>query len=296
MAFNRQVEAKIISKGSAQTGDINYAKAFEKGLTLTNISQLFIDFEIERTLILSSNQANFTIYNAKPDTQQKILTPGNRIIFNAGHEDEGNIATIFFGIISTSSSYKNGTEFITKIQALDLAAVAGGLEYQFFNLSYKESTPLVQIFNDIAAQLNFSINGLANISNIILNKAYVFTGNIGSLFRSLRLIIRSYECDMYYDTGSLYLYKVGNQISNFGFVKIPSNNIIGGVENVEDAGRQDTRKRIKFNCILNPKIRPNTLVDVYGEYTKGIYTVEKVKFVGDNHASSDFKCEVEAVG
>lgn len=276
MALNRQVEMQVISNNSL----------------MVNMSNLFIDFDIERTLILSSNKASFTIYNNKEDTISKILKNGNNIIFKAGHEDEKNINTIFYGVITFSSSYKQNTEIVTKVTAMDLAAVSGGLNYQFFAYSYKEKTPISQVFSDIAGVLNVSLFGIENLTES-LNNGFSYCGNIGGLLREMRMIIKNYELEVYLDTGSMIIYKVGSQVSKFGVVRIPSNNIIGGVENVEDSSKQDTRKRIKFNCILNPKLKPNVLVNVLGQYTSGIYITEKVHFVGDNHGG-EFRCGVEA--
>lgn len=276
MALGRQIEMKVISNKT----------------TIVDISNLFIEFDIERTLILSPNKANFTIYNAKEQTRNDVLKKDNLITFKAGHEDENNIASIFYGVICTSNSYKSGTEMITKVTAQDLAGTDNGLVYQYVAYSYKEKTKISQVFNDIADALNLSLYGIDNLTDT-LNNGFTFSGSVGKLLYEMRQTIRQSGLEIYIDDNTMVIYKIGKQVSRFGIVRIPSNNIIGGIENVEDTTRQDNRKRIKFDCILNPKIKPNTLVNVQGEYTKGTFITEKAKFVGNNFGG-DFKCTVEA--
>ena len=276
MAFQREVECEITTSDN----------------TSIKTTELFMTFDIKRTLLLTSNSAVINIYNAKEDTRNKIFKKGNTINFKAGHKDEKNLASIFSGIIYFSNPKKEGTEIISELTCIDIPLYQNGANFGYVSYSYKEKTQIKQIFSDLADELNLSLFGKDNLTET-LNSNFTYVGSIGGLLRELRNIIKASDCEVYLDAGSMVIYKIGKQISKFGIVKMPSKNIIGNVRNIIDSSKQDKRKRIGFTCILNPKIKPNALVNMQSKDVKGTYITELAHYVGDN-GSGIFCCDVEA--
>lgn len=260
----------------------------------TLISDLNVSFQIERSIELSSNTAQFTIYNAKLETRQKILSTGNNIIFAAGYDDEKNIATIFIGTITKSVSKKQGVDWITEIEAMDISANRSGLIYNTVNLSYIAKTPLFTVVNDVASLLSVPVFGLENLTQT-LNNGFVYSGNVNNLIKRLNNILSTYQTKIYFDSSEMVIFKPGIPDSRFGIVKLTSNSgLIGDVADISDENEQDGKKRIGFQCLLNPKIKPNSVIIVVSNSVQGSFIVEKVSFIGDNFGG-DFICEVEAV-
>ena len=82
------------------------------------VSDLDMDFEVNRSITLSENTAEFTIYNAKESTRKEVLKQGANVIFEAGYEDE-TVSTLFAGNITYSSSMKKGMDWVTEIKAVE---------------------------------------------------------------------------------------------------------------------------------------------------------------------------------
>ena len=263
----------------------------------TLISDLNISFEIERSIDESPNSGIFTIYNAKLETRQKILATGNNIVFSAGYEDEKNLSTIFFGTISKSTSRKEGIDWVTTIQAVDIANNKLGLNYNTVNLSFSAKTPLLSVVRDLSALLSIPVTGLRGLENITatLNNGFAYSGNITNLISSINSILSSYQTALYFDSSEMIVYRPGLPDSSFGIVRItPNSGLVGAVADISDENEQDGKKRIGFQCLLNPKIKPNAVLSIASLSTSGSFIVEKVRFYGDNFGG-DFLCEVEAV-
>jgi len=278
MAFNRIIEATI--------GTIT-------GLNL-KISDLNMSFEIERSNNVESNSANFTIYNAKKETRQQIEYAENNIIFKAGHVDEGNLGIIFTGIIIESSSRKENTEWITDIQATDFSSNTKNLLKETISLSYTKNIPLSVVINDIRGFLNIPLSGIENVTTT-LGHNFVYVGDIRGVIKKLEDILSVVNLGLYFDNSEMVIYILGQQDSKFGVIKItPKNGLLGEVEEIKDNNKEDNKKRYSIPSLLNPKIKPNILIQLESSKVKGLFITEKVKFTGDNFGG-DFVCNMEVV-
>jgi hypothetical protein len=86
---------------------------------------LTLEFSITRNTLASANQATFRLKNLKADTRTQIYhdrfdTGHYRgIILRAGYEKESPLPVIFQGNIQQASSYRQGVDWITEIEAFD---------------------------------------------------------------------------------------------------------------------------------------------------------------------------------
>lgn len=258
------------------------------------VSGLDMDFSIKRTIELSKNSAEFTIYNAKESTRNQILKIGNNVVFKAGHEDEKNIATCFLGTISASLTVKNGPDWVTTVTALDIGNNKKPLKTQTISISYVENTPFVQVLNDFSTLISTPLFGVENVTNTLSN-GIVFAGTVGGFEKVIRDMLSASDNALYFDNGEMVIYKKGVQNSKFGVVQISQRSgLIGSVEDISDDSKQDSKKRIGFTSLLNPKYRPGGLVNVQSETVKGVYSVEVVGHNGNNYGG-DFFTTIEAI-
>jgi len=259
------------------------------------ISDLQMSFNVERHVDLSSNSAQFIIYNAKEQTRKEILKNGNNIIFKAGYEDENTFfGTVFIGTVISSRSYKAGSDWITEIEGGDIGNNQQKLTYQIVSLSYVSRTPLSLIILDVVSILNVPVFGIENVTTI-LNNGFVYSGTIGGAIKKIKQILNTNDVNLYFDNGEMVIYRLGDQNSRFGIVRLTQKNgLVGTPQDITDEDKQDDKKRISFSSLLNAKIKPNTIININSNTINGTFIVEKANFIGDNFGG-DFLCNGEAI-
>ncbi len=276
MAFIRKVEMSV---GVAGVGLL--------------ISDLNIDFDITRTNTKQYNAAKFKIYNAKLDTQQRILTQGSNVIFKAGYVDESNIGIIYSGTVIDGSTRRAGVNRVTELICADINANRQALLYATVNFSYKAKTPLSVVLSAIAGQIGIPVSGLENV-NIVLNNGFVYSGNWTNLIRRLDKILSANNLYLYFDNNEMVIFTRGAKDDKFGSAYItPQTGLIGEVQEIENKNEQDTKKRIKFDYYINPKLRPNSVAILKSTKLSGVFIIDKIRFVGNNYGGN-FRSTIEA--
>jgi hypothetical protein len=266
------------------------------------ISALNITFETERSVDFESNFGKFQIFNAKKETRDKMLIRGNNIVLRCGYEDENNLAIVFFGFIVESNSKKEGTEWITEIVARDFGSNRNNIDIIKVSLSYNAKTILSTVVSDIANIMEVPVIGTENISNIFLNNGFVFVGSVRNALRKVNKIAGINRIGIYFDQSEMVIYRKGTADTRFGVVSIsPRSGLIGEVEEDNDdieekdvSQQQQVRKKIIFSSLLNPKLKPNSVVNIVSSKVTGAFIVEKVRHQGDNFGG-DFISQVEAI-
>jgi len=266
---------------------------FNKGTNL-RLSDLDMSFEIKRSFKIENNTAKFIIYNAKAQTRNKVLVKDNNITFQAGYEDEGNIGTIFSGIILTSDSRRVDTEWITEIMATDFGANTGNLLKETISVNYGKATAAAVIITDIKNALSVPIAGLSNLT-FSLSGGYSYSGSIRGIIKEMSDILKTNDIGLYFDNSEMVLYRLGQQNSEFGVLRITGNSgLIGPIEKIKDQNYSDNKERLKFKVLLNPAVKPNKIINLSTKDYSGIYITEEVLFAGDNFGG-DFFSELEVV-
>lgn len=270
--------------------------------TGVRISNLNLSFDTERSIDFESNVGNFKVYNAKKETRDKTLIKGNNIFLRCGYKDENNLALTFAGYIVESSSRLEGTDWVTDIFARDIGNNVDNIIKSKRSLNYSPNTKMDVIITDIANIIGVPVIGIENISSIVLNNGFVFTGSFTSALKRLNKIVGINEIGIYFDQTEMVIYRKGTQDTRFGVVNLsPKSGLLGEVEEITDeleqkneVGQAQTRKIIKFTSLLNPKIKPNTVIRLNSVKVQGAFIVERVKNVGDNFGG-DFVTQGEAV-
>lgn len=259
------------------------------------ISDLDMTFNIERNTNVQNNSATFSIYNASDETISNILQPKNNIVLRAGYEDENNLGIIFSGIITGVVSKKDGLSTVIEISATDLGNDLNNVLLSKISLSYKAGTQLSTVVNDVAGSINVPIAGIANIAGIELKNGFSFVGSVNWAIKKIRKIAITNNIGVYFDLGEFVIYKIGQQDSRFGIVRVTEKSgLIGEISDITDDKEKEPKNRIAFASLLNPKIRPNTVINVLTPKKNGAYIVEKVVFSGGT-LGNDFLVNVECV-
>lgn len=86
---------------------------------------LTLMLDISRGVLRSANHGRFQIYNLNPSTRTQIyhdrydIETYRAIVLQAGYESQSPLPIIFKGNIQAASSYRQGVNWVTEIEALD---------------------------------------------------------------------------------------------------------------------------------------------------------------------------------
>lgn len=128
------------------------ASFFEPLETLIEITDLRIEFKIEKHLKKQPNTAEFTITNLAQVTRDDFVRGPTRIRFEAGYGDAARL--LFVGDLRYASNEKDGTEWLTKLQCAD-----AGRAYKEarVNRSFGPGTPLVTALKEVAKAFHVTL-------------------------------------------------------------------------------------------------------------------------------------------
>ena len=271
MAFGRVCELSVGSDG--------------QGLL---ISDLDMEFEVNRSLTFAENTATFKIYNVKEETRKNILRVGNNVLFKVGYEDEA-VGLIFAGNIREASSVKRGVNRETEIFAITGRGTTGELTSQYISLSFGAGSNLQQVITNLSRLYGFVVFGLEN-ANIRLPNGWCYVGLLGGAFRYVEEILKANNKGIYRDNDEMVIYNLGEN-SKFDIITLTPT---GGLLYVEDITNPESDKttRLKFTSLIIPQVQVNGLVFIKNESYNSVFSVEKLHYTGNNFGG-DYKMEGE---
>ncbi len=277
MAFKRVIE---LSVGESGTGLL--------------ISDLDIEFNIERSITFSENTAEFTIYNAKESTRKEVLKEGNNIIFKSGYEDEG-ISTLFIGNITEAKSIQEGADWISTISASSIRSSRSPLENTYVTISYAPDALLNRPLRDIATALGLVLIGEDN-ALINLDNGFTFVGSARAALNYCKEILRVNGVELYIDNTEIVVYNVDNRDSRFSPIYLDYESGLLRVNDITEYKTQTAKipRRISFESLIIPKMQPNGLININTDKINGLFLIEKLTFEGDNFGGEN-RCMGEAV-
>lgn len=247
------------------------------------ISDLDIDFKIEKSRSLADNSAEFTIYNAKEATRRDVLKKGANVIFSLGYRDEAT-ATVFIGNIDKSFSQKQGPDWITQIKAFTIRSKDAPLETIPIGLSFNPGAALSQPLLAISQAAGLVLSGIENVTTIKLPNGWVHAGTFLGAIRYIKAILDNNNIGMFIDNSEIVLYRLGEP-SRYKTVVL---SYTGGLKTIRDITKADEKdKRIEFKSLIIPQCRVNGVVTaITGGTHDGTYIVDRLSMRGNNYGGA----------
>jgi hypothetical protein len=257
--------------------------------TGTIISNLDVEFRVEKTINVEQNTAEFTVFNAKETTRSQVLRKGNNIVLNLGYEDEAT-ATVFVGNITEAVSERVQADWITKIRAVSIRSKSAPLKAISIALSYGPDATLSVIMEKIGATAGLVITGISNIAGITLPNGWVYVGTFLGALRYLKNILTPLGKGLYIDNNEILIYNLGTA-SRYKIVRL---SYASGLLSVKDVSRaEDNKKRLQLESLIIPQMRLNGAVNLIGTPSQdGTYIVDSFKIQGNNFGGQ-FKMTTE---
>jgi hypothetical protein len=276
MAFNRAITIQIGPKDGEKT----------------IISDLFISFEVEKTINKATNIAKVSIANLSSTTLKKVAVVGNQFVLSAGYLDE-DISNIFFGGITRTSLRKDNSTLYLDIEAHDGLA---NINSAVFNKSYNAGTLVSVVIKDIVAAIGYPAKGFDKIpTGTQYPNGILYSGKaVTVLQEALNKIGLKYSIQneqiVIFKSGELGLNEVALISYNTGLLNDPE-----PIEDGTDAlSTAKVKGRWRLNTLLSPKIVPGSKVQLETSAMNTELLVENIKYVGGNW-EGDFRTTIEAV-
>jgi hypothetical protein len=231
-----------------------------------------VEFNIVRNLFSSANQATFRIYNLsrkKADQIKfdKILQLGirRRIIFNGGYE--GNTPLMFDGNIREAWSVREGSNYVTQIEAYDGGfAIANAVSSRG---PYSSTVTWTKILTDLISDLpGVSLGYISTQFNKSIGREKSFSGRTVQLLKEI--------CDTFnIDNGFAYCLAENETLKS----QLPVINAEQGLLNTPK--KEDSF--VEVQILLEPRLIVNQLVQLETLTGSASLNNQKYRVISVNH-------------
>ncbi len=275
MAFQRNCELNVSTKG----GDT------------VKISDLRIDFDIERGYAPEENRALIRIYNLTKETSAAITEADGHALLRAGYKDESTGA-IFSGDILRGWREWVGNDYVTVIEAYDgRTSVMGGQ----VSLSYAPGTDALTVAQALLGAVGLPYKGTDLIPGGQYAHGYCY---IGMGTDGLEELLARYGLIYTVQDETLYIMQPGAAAEDTGLTLKEGGALLSLPQPVSDKTDTDdigadAPNRWAFGAKLNPQLVPGASVSVEASTFKGGLVIKTARSTGSN-MDGDFRVDIEA--
>ena len=126
-----------------------------------SIKDLRFSFSIEKNSSPTPNTNTLRIWNLNPTTRALIETPNNAVIVKAGYAQEVGPVTIFVGIVTRSTTVRDGADWITELEMAD-----GVIAYRDAktSISFHAGTNAATVIASIASRFGLPVKSVPKSS------------------------------------------------------------------------------------------------------------------------------------
>lgn len=270
--------------------DLGNGEAFD-------VSNLRCEFSIVKSLYLKMQTSKITIWNLSPENENKLISSGQRIIVEAGYNDEF-YGKIFEGNIIQPLRYKdNGVDYKLTLIAMDSDRFVSSA---IIGVSEVAKQSRRNVVNDIASKASIP----SQLGNVLQTDFVYPRGKVmfGKASDYLEQIAKSEKARYYNDDGKVNIIDAGTIEEGYIFDLGPKTGLISSPVQNEYG--------VNCECLLNPMIRLNSLFHLDNSRVKGkeyeygtpirsldvegIYRVIEITYAGDTRGD-DWKCSINAI-
>lgn len=258
------------------------------------IKDVRMKFNIQKTITGEHNSSTIEIYNLSERTRKKIVRDDKQAEIHVGYNGEYSLVSRG-DIFSVKHSFDR-PDIITRLELLDGKTTAESrLETAF---SFEKGISIKDAAKKIVKSFNINLDdlSLSNLSDKFMSGGLNLAGTAGEIFDE---IADELDADWSLQDDILQFVKKGGSLSQQPIYLSDTSGMIGIPERVDDintsTGMLKKSKRSKkepepgyiVNSLLNPKIRPGSLVNIYSAKQKinGNYIVHTVRHSGDTHGT-----------
>lgn len=241
------------------------------GSPTKSLPTLRVFFSIEKTPNRDPNRAEVSVYNLNA-VHRKTLQEKLPLILQAGYV--GNKQQIFFGDISFIDSRREGSNWVTTIEAGD-----GQKNYSSkrMSVSFGPGTTLQQLLIQAATALQILPGNSITKFGTPLRGLIAFKKGVSVVGRVSRILdkyVTSAGYQWSIQDGQLQVLSPDETLVESVTILNKATGLIGSPEQGEDG-------TVKARSLLQPAIVPGGRVILESEMVKGTFKAEQVSYIGD---------------
>lgn len=300
-----------------------------------DLSELDIEFEVTRSIEWYDNEARITVYNPAQDTAKYIMTEGNSVLLQAGHET-ATVGTIFVGQIGMAKVKRSRGNIAVELSCVS----ARGAFYQLARLctavSFTKGTTIRECLETMAGWAGIALRaGFSKKVEQGIPWHYHAVGPFNALIKDFteNLLWPEFGLKTLLDNNELILLGDRNNIELEEIVLDYDNGLLGATEIRDESMNKvnfgddpayyyfsgsevkvnpkenrkpvqiDRPKTVSFRAIISPRFAPNVFVELdsrTGTHYDSVMAVQGRFIITSceftgGNIGSDFTVECEAM-
>lgn len=260
------------------------------------ISELHIQFSVEKADVSSPNTAKISLWNLSPAHKAALEEKDCIVTLNAGYED--SVPMVLTGTVTNVVTEDDGADQKTTIDVLDGRKE---LRDSYVTFEYLQTTDSKLILQDAAGQMGLPITFSQGASFKPL-ESYSYVGLAKNVMDK---VCASNGLTWTIQNGVIQVTKANEPISTIAHLISSKTGLIGSPKKLtqseknsgnaeENSSKNKAQAGWEIRYLLNAAIGVNDLVQLESKTANGIFRVESVKLEGDNMAG-DWMCTAKVV-
>lgn len=260
------------------------------------ISELHIQFSVEKADVSSPNTAKISLWNLSPAHKAALEEKDCIVTLNAGYE--GSVPMVLTGTVTNVVTEDDGADQKTTIDVLDGRKE---LRDSYVTFEYLQTTDSKLILQDAAGQMGLPITFSQGASFKPL-ESYSYVGLAKNVMDK---VCASNGLTWTIQNGVIQVTKANEPISTIAHLISSKTGLIGSPKKLtqseknsgnaeENSAKNKAQAGWEIRYLLNAAIGVNDLVQLESKTANGIFRVESVKLEGDNMAG-DWMCTAKVV-
>lgn len=277
-------------------------KGQKQGLEIT---ELRIQFDIQKTAKKNPNKNSIKIYNLQRSTREELEKPDTRCVLYAGYAEEQGPLLIFNGNVTFAWTQFEPPDVITELEIGD-----GQKEIRDTTISvgYGKGIKSKQILEDVSKKMDMPLMIPSNVPERVWNNGLSFYGPAHSL---LDKVTKGTGLEWSVQNNNLQVIESGMVTTRTGLLISMDSGMIKAPEREREdstktgktkakkdkAHDHDVTKQIdgwKVDCLLMPTLNPGDRVKLESRSVNGVFRIQELKHSGDSH-DGDWQTELKLV-
>lgn len=263
------------------------------------ITELRIQFDIEKGAKKNPNKGSLKIYNLKESTRKEMEKPDTRCVLYAGYKEDQGPLLIFQGNVTYAWTHFDTADVITEFELGD-----GTQEIRDTTISvgYGKKVKSTQVLNDVSKKMGMPLTLPSNAPEREWNNGLSY---YGSAHKLLDKVTKGTGLEWSVQNGNLQVIEKGMVTTrtglliskDSGMIKHPERQRQDKHEASKKKGAEEPEKQYdgwKVHCLLLPTLNPGDRVKLESRSVEGIFRIESLKHAGDSHAG-DWQTELNLV-
>ena len=291
MLFDRVYRLLVGKKGQSQ------------GL---EISELRIQFDIEKTAKKNPNKSSIKIYNLVKSTREELEKPDTRCLLYAGYKDGDGALLLFSGSVTFAWSKFELPDIVTELELGDGAAE---IRDTTISVGYGKNVKSTQILNDVAKKMGVALTLPSDAPERAWENGLSYYGSARTL---LDKVTKGTGLEWSIQNGNLQVIKAGMVTTRQGIVLSSDSGLIGSPERERKAKEgtaevKDSKKKKQtvktaakhydgwsVKTLLLPQLNPGDRVKLESRDVNGVFRIQEIKHSGDSHGG-DWQSEMKLI-